>query len=131
MGLKSKFFQGDPKLEACLINDAAHITPGASGNHVSKIQQAILSLQDGEDIDDGECTNSVYGPSTAAAVLAYKKKRKIINLSYETQADNIVGKMTIAALDDEILEMEQPPTGQVCSLSPEQMEGRNITRRIA
>ncbi len=42
-------------------------------------------------------------------MLAYKRKRNIINFSYQTQADNIVGKMTIAALDKEIFEKEQQP----------------------
>jgi hypothetical protein len=39
-------------------------------------------------------------------VLSYKKKRSIINPAYQTQADNIVGKMTIASLDKEILQRE-------------------------
>ena len=50
-----------------------------------------------------------YGKSTAAAVLAFKTKRKIINYSYETQVDNIVGKMTIAALDNEMVLRESRP----------------------
>jgi hypothetical protein len=50
-----------------------------------------------------------YGPATAAAVLAYKQKRKIINFSYQTTADNIVGKMTMAALDKEMLAAELKP----------------------
>jgi hypothetical protein len=43
-------------------------------------------------------------------VLAYKKKRNIINRSYQTQADNIVGKMTIAALDKEVFAKENQDT---------------------
>ena len=52
-----------------------------------------------------------YGPSTADVVLAYKRKRNIINYSYQTTADNIVGKMTMAALDKEMLarEINPPP----------------------
>ncbi|MCY2978476.1 MAG: hypothetical protein NTU79_07405 [Planctomycetota bacterium] len=41
--------------------------------------------------------------NTAAAVLAYKTKRKIINRDYQMTADNIVGKMTMASLDREML----------------------------
>jgi peptidoglycan hydrolase-like protein with peptidoglycan-binding domain len=130
MGLQSEFFRGDPKLEACLIQDSAHVTPGAVGDHVVKIQVALTTL-DSSDIDDGESTTGTYGPSTAAAVLAFKQKRNIVNPSYQTQADNIVGKMTIAALDREIFQKEQPRTGDVCSLGPEQMQGRNVTRRIS
>jgi hypothetical protein len=38
--------------------------------------------------------------------LAYKTKRKIVNRAYQSQADNIVGKMTIRSLDDELLKLE-------------------------
>ena len=130
MGLQSDFFSGDPKLEACLIQDSAHITPGAVGDHVAKIQVALTTL-DNSDIDDGELTTDTYGPSTAAAVLAFKKKRNIINPSYQSQADNIVGKMTIAALDREIFDKERPRMGDVCSLGAEQVQGRNVTRGIS
>ena len=40
MALQSKLFRGDPKLEACLVNDKAHVLQGARGEHVSKLQQA-------------------------------------------------------------------------------------------
>src|SRR6476659_9549307 len=106
MGLQSNLFRGDPALEACLVSDPAHITPGAVGDHVAKIQTALIKL-DGLNIDPSELSAKRYGPSTAAAVLSFKQKRRIINFSYQTQADNIVGKMTIAALDREILEKER------------------------
>jgi hypothetical protein len=109
MSLQSQLFRGDPKLEAAAVSDPAHILPGAVGQHVAKIQQALLKL-DGITIDPGELQSSRYGPSTANAVLAYKKKRNIINRSYQTQADNIVGKMTIAALDKELVGKQGPPT---------------------
>jgi peptidoglycan hydrolase-like protein with peptidoglycan-binding domain len=48
----------------------------------------------------------IYGPSTAAAVLAFKRKRKIINTGYQTSEDDIVGKMTITALDNELAAFE-------------------------
>lgn len=105
MSLHSKLFRGDPKLQACLLKDVAHVTPGTAGNHVSKIQTA-LALLNNADIDDAEISGMRYGTATANAVLAYKKKRKIINYSYQTAADNIVGRMTIAALDREMLMRE-------------------------
>jgi len=40
MSLLSKLFRGDPALEACLLQDPAHVTSGSIGNHVSKIQTA-------------------------------------------------------------------------------------------
>ena len=92
MALQSKLFRGDAKLEAALVSDPAHIGQGAIGSHVGKIQQALNEL-DGAGLNpDGN-----YGPATARAVLAYKQKRNIINRSYQTRADNIVGKMTMAA----------------------------------
>jgi peptidoglycan hydrolase-like protein with peptidoglycan-binding domain len=105
MPLSSRLFKGDAKLEACLVRDAAHVTQGQSGDHVSKIQSALLQL-DGAKIDFAETASDNYGPSTAAAVLAYKTKRRIINHAYQAKADNIVGKMTIAALDREMTRLE-------------------------
>jgi hypothetical protein len=108
MTLKSRIFKGDPVFEACLVNDSAHIKSGAHGKHVAKIQ-AVIMLLDGAQISEGELNTNFYGPSTALAVLNYKKKRKIINFSYQTQADNIVGKMTIKTIDEE-LERRQEET---------------------
>jgi len=106
MALTSRTFQGDKQLEACLISDPAHVTQGATGEHVAKIQAALMILE-GAKIDRQETATKHYGSSTAAAVLAYKTKRRIINFTYETKADNIVGKMTIAALDREMLQFER------------------------
>jgi hypothetical protein len=109
MSLQSRLFAGDRKLEAASVSNPAHILPGAVGEHVAKIQRALIAL-DGAVIDPADLAAQRYGPSTANAVLSYKKKRDIINRSYETQADNIVGIMTIAALDKEMLQKEQTPT---------------------
>jgi hypothetical protein len=57
-----------------------------------------------------------YGPSTAAAVLKFKKKRRIINTSYQQHEDDIVGRMTIKAMDDELAIAENAP--QDPSISP-------------
>ena len=102
MALKSNLFAGDARLEACAVSHHDHVTPGATGPHVRKIQGAIMAL-DGAVIDKGESDAAHYGPSTARAVLAYKTKRDIVNRSYQSQADNIVGIMTIKALDAELL----------------------------
>lgn len=109
MPLQSKLFKGDPVFEACLIKDSAHITPGAQGAHVSKIQYALMAL-DNYQPAQAEMIGGSYGPSTANGVLAYKRKRKIINLSYQKAADNIVGKMTIAAMDAEMFRLETVQT---------------------
>jgi hypothetical protein len=110
--LQSQFFSGDPRLEACAVQDSAHIFQGDVGEHVSKVQAALFLIDDSV-IDRGELSAKKYGPSTAAAVLAFKQERNIINRSYQTQADDIVGKMTIAELDKELAELENPPSDGV------------------
>jgi hypothetical protein len=110
MPLRSQLFRGDPKLEAAAVSNPAHIVPGAVGAHVGKIQEALIAL-DGAVIAGNELAASSYGPSTAAAVLAYKQKRDIVNRSYQTKADNIVGIMTITALDTEMARSEGPGDG--------------------
>lgn len=114
MILSSKLFTQpyNPKLEACATSDPAHIMRGAKGDHVQKIQIALKEL-DNLNIDAAELADKKYGQSTADAVLAFKKKRNIINPAYQTQEDDIVGKMTIATLDKEMLAKEKiilPPT---------------------
>jgi hypothetical protein len=56
---------------------------GEKGPHVKLIQLALM-IADNADITDGEIKSSAYGPSTKAAVLAYKTGRSIINFSYQT-----------------------------------------------
>ena len=107
MALFSRLFRGVPALEACLVHDSAHITLGTVGPHVPKIQKALMMI-DRVVVDADEVEGMRYGDSTAAAVLAYKQTRNIINRSYQTQADNIVGKMTIQALDKEMSAAEGP-----------------------
>ncbi len=104
MGLRSVIlnFKGDPRLEACLVSNPAHVRLGDSGVYVAKIQRALIQL-DQLTIAEIELRQRFYGPSTAAAVLKYKQKRHIINFSYETVEDDIVGKMTIKSMDDELL----------------------------
>lgn len=113
MSLQSRFFRGDPALEACLVNDRAHVVEGARGPHVPKIQRA-LGVLDGALIDVAEAAGKLYGGTTAKAVLDYKRARKIINFSYQAQADNIVGKMTIASLDREMAVNENRPPLRGC-----------------
>ena len=111
MALQSQLFRGDRQLEAAAVSDSAHIVPGARGDHVRKIQLALIQL-DGAAI----ATDGIYGQATAAAVLAFKQERNIINRAIQTTADNIVGKMTIAALDKEL---ENPvANARTCILLP-------------
>ena len=118
MSLKSKLFNGDPKLDAASKSHPAHILPGAMGDHVAKIQQALARL-DNASIDGSEREAKRYGSSTANAVLAYKKQRGIINRSYQTQPDNIVGIMTLAAMDEELQAQETTTTITVTTIKCE------------
>jgi hypothetical protein len=106
--LRSFLFKNDPRLEACLRENAAHVLLGADGEHVAKIQAAIY-IAAGPKIAPREVASAIYGPSTAKAVLKYKTDRQIINHSYQTKPDDIVGKMTIAALDAEVWRAEGFP----------------------
>ena len=107
MTLRSHLFRGDRALEACLVQDSAHVTSGARGPHVAKIQATLIDVDEAV-IDKDELDRASYGPSTAAAVLAYKRKRNIINRAYQSSADDIVGKMTIKAMDDELVAKQEP-----------------------
>lgn len=108
MPLRSQALSGDPRLEACLTQDSAHLTLGVSGEFVAKVQAALMYL-DGLDIDDEELDKQTYGKSTAEAVYQYKSAREIINRSYQQSVDKIVGKMTIKSLDDEMKDAEENP----------------------
>lgn len=103
--LKSKLFRGDARLAGALVDHARHVTKGDSGPHVRKIQSAILMLEGGA-IDGKEIEAQRYGPTTARAVLAYKNRRGIINRSYQSAADDIVGIMTMRTLDLEMAWIE-------------------------
>ncbi|QEH38808.1 hypothetical protein OJF2_74180 [Aquisphaera giovannonii] len=108
MPLRSRLFGGDSKLEAASQADSAHVTPGARGEHVSKIQKA-LNLVDGAGLDE----DGIYGNGTARAVLRFKQARGIVNRAYQSQADDIVGRMTVAALDREVFAREGLSGGRI------------------
>lgn len=99
--LQSKLFRDDARLAGCAVEHSKHVKLGDRGPHVAKIQCAVLMLEGGE-IDGREISSMSYGPTTAKAVLAYKTRRRIINFSYQKKADDIVGIMTIRALDTEL-----------------------------
>jgi peptidoglycan hydrolase-like protein with peptidoglycan-binding domain len=113
MPLRSKHFTQPrrlERLEAALTADAARImlkSPRDKGEHVSKIQAALFLLMNNVNLGN-ELSTEEYGPLTAAAVLRYKQNRKppIINKAYQKVADNIVGKMTMQALDDDMAKLE-------------------------
>ncbi|HXJ91227.1 MAG TPA: hypothetical protein VMS18_30750 [Candidatus Binatia bacterium] len=105
--LQSKLLSTNQRLRDCEINDPAHVTPGDQGEFVKLIQQALILIED-MFIEPAELNAGMYGPSTADAVLQYKTERNIVNRAYQSQPDNIIGKMTIKSLDNDLLELEGP-----------------------
>jgi len=105
MPLVSRLFTDpqQPELEACLVQDSAHILTGARGSHVACIQIALSLLSDGKVflVIDG-----VYGGATASAVFDYKNARQILGPG-QVVPDNIVGKRTMKSLDDEMSVFEE------------------------
>lgn len=105
MPLRCRLFAGCKPLEACLVSDTAHVTPGARGEHVSRIQSALVRLRVMEP-RQAVAEAGHYGPRTADAVLMYKRALRIVNHSYQSSADNIVGRMTVASLDHAIFVLD-------------------------
>ncbi|MEO3928245.1 hypothetical protein ABGB07_30895 [Micromonosporaceae bacterium B7E4] len=105
MSLVSRLFTDppNPKLDACLVDDAAHIVPGSRGAHVACLQIALSLLSDGAGflVIDG-----VYGEATATAVFDFKDARDILGPG-QTIPDNIVGKGTLQSLDNEMSIFEE------------------------
>jgi hypothetical protein len=126
-------FRDDVALQNCLVKDSAHVTPGSRGQHVGKIQTA-LSILEGALMDSDELASNSYGPSTADAVLAYKRRRDIVNRTYQQRADNIVGKMTIASLDRDMVQGEGRRSPRSCkepSSGPASRNARATASRSA
>jgi hypothetical protein len=108
MPLKSKSFRGDPKLEAAAVSHPSHITLGATGIHVSKVQRALIQLFDQAAIERAELSEAKYGPTTKQTVQAFKSQdgKEIVNKSYQPSPDAIVGIMTMAELDKQLGDKE-------------------------
>jgi len=109
MALISAQFRNNARLQSALLNDSSHVTLGSTGEHVRLIQQVLVRLGE-RGIAGREYANALYGPTTAAAVLRFKTQRQIINVSYQHTPDDIVGKLTISALDSEALRLEITPS---------------------
>jgi len=109
MALASQLLSRDPKLQACLVSDLAHIVEGAAGEHVSKTQTALQVL--GLAIDGRELRAKRYGPSTASAVLNFKMLRNIINRSYQTKPDNAAQHRVLLHSRIPCAKIRRPKTG--------------------
>ncbi|MEE4377861.1 MAG: hypothetical protein V2J55_10175 [Candidatus Competibacteraceae bacterium] len=110
--LRSDLFKDDSKLEECANIPLKHLKVGTTpGAHIAKIHAALERLRpSGPVISADEKRSMAYGSSTAAAVLNYKAFHvpPIINFSYQKRPDNIVGRMTIRAMDEELFGAPAP-----------------------
>jgi peptidoglycan hydrolase-like protein with peptidoglycan-binding domain len=117
--LESKEFTTDvpasvrQRLTACLESDPDHILPqsmgGRPGPHVEVIQKALEKIRTtspGLGLPSITDPPGIYGSSTAAAVLKYKQVNGIQRSGQPM--DNIVGRMTITRLDDELKNLSSP-----------------------
>ncbi|MCW5958459.1 MAG: hypothetical protein KIT61_17895 [Pyrinomonadaceae bacterium] len=98
----------NPKLRACLINDKDHIGIATSpardrkGTHVRQIKKALNAFARRFGMDELDESNDVFDQETADLVTTFKELHRPPILNFMRQIDAIVGKKTIAALDDEL-----------------------------
>lgn len=111
------------RLSQCLASDPQHIKPkregGATGDHVKAIQDALnLLRQRLPDLQLLEITDApgTYGDSTAAAVLKYKDINNIVRPGQPL--DDIVGRMTITQIDNDLVSSKPGPPKPVVINAP-------------
>ncbi len=102
------------RLNSCLSSDGAHIVPRSSGPEVQAIQNALKKIRAARpdlalpDITD---TPGEFGDTTVAAVRRYKDGGngagdRIVRAGQPL--DDIVGRMTITQIDDDLLSLVRP-----------------------
>ncbi|MEQ8277899.1 MAG: peptidoglycan-binding protein [Deltaproteobacteria bacterium] len=96
-------FAGDAQLERVAEGRLA-LRPGASGEHVEKVQNALIDL--GFDIPTNGASGT-YDSETAMAVRRFQRERGL-------DVDGVVGKNTLASLNE-----VAPPAGQQLERSPD------------
>ena len=101
-------------IQACADRHEAHILPKSQGHYIWLIKlplMIVLKRLPGAiatpDPDDGR----FFGKAMEYNVLQYKRIMKLVNHDYQNQADNIVGIMTIRALDFHIRFIEDRVPG--------------------
>jgi hypothetical protein len=109
---RSQLFSGNDRLRRCAFDNSAHVKLGDTGDHVSKIQEALVIL-DNALFTGTDVATQTYGQSTEDAVFDYKTARNIVNTSYQTAPDRIVGIMTIDRMDREMAAMEAQMTEMI------------------
>ena len=122
MPLTSELFKNNNELQACAAKDSAHIVADEpplrrgvnnQGAHVALIHTALRRVMASPVFGLEEATET-YGPKTAEVVRQFKAAQTppLLNKALgQTTPDNIVGKLTIAALDTAVSRKKQPPGG--------------------
>lgn len=98
------------QLTNCLNLDSAHIRPGDKGDHVAAIQDALTALRQRlPDLGLLEIKDKrgEYGDDTRNAVKKYKEINNIVRKGQPL--DNIVGRMTITQMDNDLVNGPPPP----------------------
>lgn len=122
MPLTSDLFKNNQQLQDCSARDASHIVADEpplrrgvnnQGPHIALIHTALRQVMPNPSFGLEEATET-YGPKTAEVVRQFKAAQvpPILNTALrQTVPDNIVGKLTIAALDRAVSRKKQPPGG--------------------
>lgn len=116
--LKSNMFTHAPtavfqRLENCangVPNEpVSHFTVGQQGEHIQLVQLALSIIAEQiPELGVGLVTvNGNYDAAFASAVARYKQARHIFN--FANQIDNIIGRKTIASLDQDIANLQDGP----------------------
>jgi hypothetical protein len=140
MALTSELFRDNKKLQDCLIRDSAHIVASDplrtgendQGEHVALIHKALRQVMPNPSFGLEEATET-YGPKTAEVVRQFKALQNppILNKALQqTVPDNIVGKLTIAALDEQVGRKKSPPP-PVAPVEPPVIPAVTETRLVA
>jgi hypothetical protein len=101
-------FKFQPKLQSCLVDDRAHIglttlpTTNRKGVHVQLIKRALNGFARRFGLDELDESNDVFDEETSDMVTTFKELSRPPILNFQNRIDAIVGKKTIAALDDEL-----------------------------
>jgi hypothetical protein len=97
-----------------------HIAHGARGEHVRRVQEALRRIREADpttaiDPRTGQvvplAVNGSYDPAFARAVFAYKSARNIRNT--RKQIDDIVGKLTIQRMDQNLRSVGPVDPGEI------------------
>ena len=109
----SKHFSGNAALEACLVKDSPHVVLGADVGRTWRRSSRRYSPSMAFDRGLRVHRRDLW-PDDRCCCAQVQETHDIINRSYQQQADNIVGKMTIDSLDKGMLAAERTRKFRPC-----------------